>query len=152
LTEKTLRPIACGQPFILASTAGALKYLQSYGFVGFDPYIDESYDCIQDPLDRISAITAEMKRIASHDRRDYLSKELLARARFNQDRFFSDSFLHDVIGEYRHNLNHAIKSVTSSLDTQFIKMHLKHAKWTGRFSRQDAKEIWLRYHKLPKNW
>jgi hypothetical protein len=152
LTEKTLRPIACGQPFILARTPGALKYLQSYGFVGFDPYIDESYDCIQDPLDRISAITAEMKRIASHDRRDYLSKELLARARFNQDRFFSDSFLHDVIGEYRHNLNHAIKSVTSSLDTQFIKMHLKHAKWTGRFSRQDAKEIWLRYHKLPKNW
>jgi hypothetical protein len=30
LTEKTLRPIACGHPFILASTPGAIKYLHSY--------------------------------------------------------------------------------------------------------------------------
>jgi hypothetical protein len=30
LTEKILRPIACGHPFILASTQGSLEYIKSY--------------------------------------------------------------------------------------------------------------------------
>jgi hypothetical protein len=37
LTEKTLRPIACGHPFILAAGPGSLKYLQTYGFRTFSP-------------------------------------------------------------------------------------------------------------------
>ena len=31
LTEKILRPIACGKPFILVSTPGSLQYLRDYG-------------------------------------------------------------------------------------------------------------------------
>ena len=64
LTEKSLRPIACGRPFILAAAAGSLQYIRSYGFQTFAPYIDESYDTIQDPLLRLAAITNEMKRIS----------------------------------------------------------------------------------------
>jgi hypothetical protein len=48
LTEKALRPIACGQPFILAATPGSLQYLRSYGFKTFSGYIDETYDTIQE--------------------------------------------------------------------------------------------------------
>ena len=44
LTEKTLRPLACGHPFMLLNGAGALETIRSYGFKTFQPYINESYD------------------------------------------------------------------------------------------------------------
>jgi hypothetical protein len=50
LTEKALRPIACGKPFMLVATAGSLKYLRSYGFETFGNLIDESYDLETDPV------------------------------------------------------------------------------------------------------
>ena len=49
LTEKVLRPLACGQPFILAATTGSLEYLKSYGFKTFDSLWDESYDQLEGP-------------------------------------------------------------------------------------------------------
>jgi hypothetical protein len=64
LTEKILRPIACKQPFILASTSGSLEYLRSYGFQTFGEIIDESYDTIQDPVKRMQSIVNTMKDIA----------------------------------------------------------------------------------------
>ena len=36
LTEKSLRPIACRQPFILMATHGSLQYLRNYGFKTFE--------------------------------------------------------------------------------------------------------------------
>jgi hypothetical protein len=56
LTEKTLKPIACGHPFILAAGPGALEYIRSYGFKTFAPYIDESYDQETDSLKRLEKI------------------------------------------------------------------------------------------------
>ena len=56
LTEKTLRPIACGHPFILAAGPGALEYIRSYGFKTFAPWIDESYDLETDSFSRMGKI------------------------------------------------------------------------------------------------
>ena len=50
LTEKTLRPIACQQPFIIAATPGSLEYLRSYGFRTFEGIWDESYDDAEDSV------------------------------------------------------------------------------------------------------
>ena len=44
LTEKTLKPIMYGHPFIILSTPNTLKYLQSKGYETFDDIFDESYD------------------------------------------------------------------------------------------------------------
>lgn len=107
LTEKALRPLACGQPFILAATPGSLRYLQSYGFETFAPFIDETYDCIQNPLDRLKAIVKEMKRIHSLEpnAKKVLYQKLNAIATRNKQRFFSSEWQQQVFDELASNLN-----------------------------------------------
>jgi hypothetical protein len=102
LTEKTLRPIACGKPFILVSTAGSLQYLKNYGFKTFDGLIDESYDSILNPLDRLNAIIKLMKNISSMSPGDKenLYQEMHEIAKYNKKRFWSDEFSQSVINEF----------------------------------------------------
>ncbi len=105
LTEKTLRPIACGQPFILAATVGSLEYLRSYGFETFNGLIDESYDTVQDPVERLQAICTEMKRISelSTTQKEQLFKELSKIARRNQKKFFSKQWHQSIVDEFKQN-------------------------------------------------
>ncbi|CAB4163576.1 hypothetical protein UFOVP1146_117 [uncultured Caudovirales phage] len=110
LTEKTLRPIACRQPFILMATHGSLDYLHRYGFETFDNLIDETYDTIVDPVARMSAVVAEMKRItqlSTTEKIELFSKLNIIAAR-NQERFFSDEFFEQVTQEYKTNFTQAI--------------------------------------------
>jgi hypothetical protein len=44
ISEKTLKPIYCLQPFIILGNVGILKKLKEYGFKTFDKWWDESYD------------------------------------------------------------------------------------------------------------
>lgn len=111
LTEKILRPIACGQPFMLAATPGSLQYLRDYGFQTFAPYIDETYDTITDPVCRLQYIIAEMKRISklSVEQKNELNSILQTISQHNKKRFFSPEFFQDVISEYQTNLKNAIE-------------------------------------------
>lgn len=106
LTEKVLRPIATGQPFILAATPGSLRYLRSYGFKTFGQLINEGYDDIDNPKERLVAISTEMKRIASLDQesKTMLYTKLKEIADYNKQHFFSDKFFKQVINEYKTNL------------------------------------------------
>ena len=115
LTEKSLRPIACGQPFILAATPGSLKYLREYGFRTFDGYIDESYDCIQDPGKRLHAITQEMQRInkLSAKSKQQLISGMQSAVDHNRQLFFSAEFHHHVFDEFKQNLDQAVDEVKS---------------------------------------
>ena len=110
LTEKSLRPIACGRPFILAATAGSLQYIRSYGFQTFAPYINESYDTIQDPLSRLVAITTEMKRISqlSTVEKFNLWSNIYGVAKHNQDLFFSDHWQSGIFNEFVTNINQGL--------------------------------------------
>jgi hypothetical protein len=115
LTEKSLRPIACGQPFILVSTPGSLQYLRSYGFQTFDGFIDETYDTIQDPAERLNAIIQEMQRI---DQLCPAAKQQLAAGvqtivEHNQTLFFSQEFYNLVLDEFKQNLDQAVIEVKS---------------------------------------
>lgn len=65
LTEKIFKPIALRMPFILTGCAHNLKYLRSYGFKTFSDYWDESYDDIEDPIERLKAIVALIKHLDS---------------------------------------------------------------------------------------
>ena len=113
LTEKTLRPIACGHPFILAGTPGILKYLRQYGFQTFGDYIDESYDDIQDPVQRLEAIVKLMQTIACMP--DLSKKQLFASlqsiCKHNKQRFFSDEFFNQVIDEFQTNFTNAFSFI-----------------------------------------
>jgi len=106
LTEKALRPIACGQPFVLAATAGSLEYVRSYGFETFDGLIDETYDTVADPVKRLHCIAAEMKRISllAPEQKVQLWAQLQAIADRNKRRFFGKEFWTQVVSEYTTNL------------------------------------------------
>jgi hypothetical protein len=113
LTEKSLRPIACGQPFILAGTHGSLEYLRSYGFKTFNSIWDESYDLIEDPQERLCAIVDLMKQIANwlpHQRERKLD-EARAVAEYNKKHFFSREFFDLVVNELKTNLTFAFNEL-----------------------------------------
>lgn len=110
LTEKSLRPMACAQPFILASTHGSLEYVRSYGFQTFGDVWDESYDTIQDPVARLQAIADVMQTIAGWSPQTRQAKMAQARAiaQRNRDHFFSEQFFQHVVSELKHNLSVAL--------------------------------------------
>jgi hypothetical protein len=117
LTEKSLRPIALGQPFILATTAGSLKYLHSYGFKTFGSIWNESYDNIENPEHRLHAITDLMTQIASWgpSTREKKLIEAQAIANHNREHFFSQEFFNLITGELTANLT------TALVDVEFTK-------------------------------
>lgn len=65
LTEKTVRPIIRFQPFIHVGSPKLLASLRKMGFQTFSPYIDESYDNINDPYQRIELIFREINRLCA---------------------------------------------------------------------------------------
>jgi hypothetical protein len=115
LTEKTLRPIACAQPFMLVATVGSLEYLRNYGFETFGELIDESYDTITDPLERLQAVCKEMKRIRLLDaeQKAQLFAGMQQIALRNQQKFFSQEWQQSIIDEFKQNFNAAYQPLTS---------------------------------------
>jgi hypothetical protein len=113
LTEKILRPIACGQPFILVGTTGSLEYLKSYGFKTFNNIIDESYDQIQNPVERLTSIVQLMKEITKWTAKEKLEnlQKIKKIVNYNKQYFFSDKILNHVLLELRTNLSSALFEV-----------------------------------------
>ena len=112
----------------LVSTPGSLAYLRSYGFQTFDGIIDETYDTIVDPVDRLNAIQRELKRISllSVDEKYTMWNKLHQIAKFNKQRFFSTDFHQQVTKEFVTNLNSALDKCKSNRTDKFIKLGLKY--------------------------
>jgi hypothetical protein len=62
-SEKTYKFIAGKLPFIMVGVPGALRALRDLGYRTFYPYIDETYDTIQDDEERMFAIIKEIERL-----------------------------------------------------------------------------------------
>jgi len=122
LTEKTLRPIACQQPFILVATHGSLDYLKSYGFKTFDGIIDETYDTIVDPAKRLESVINTMKTISSwtNDERRLKMKQLYKIAEYNQQHFFSDQFFKTITNELQQNLSIALNKMNTNTCQRWV--------------------------------
>jgi hypothetical protein len=56
VTEKTLRPLIIGQPFVVYASPGHLKNLRSLGFRTFHDLWDEGYDDIENYALRVSTL------------------------------------------------------------------------------------------------
>jgi hypothetical protein len=122
LTEKTLKPIACGHPFILAAGPGALEYIRNYGFKTFAPWIDESYDQETDSLQRLEKIIAAMKKIQNLQGQELENfrggiKQI---AEFNKMHFFSDKFFNIVTSELKNNINSAYNQITKTQGKHYL--------------------------------
>jgi hypothetical protein len=140
LTEKILRPIACGKPFILAGTHGSLQYLRDYGFKTFGDYIDESYDCIEDPVLRLQAIMHTMQQIVGHPDKETLHSDLHRIAEFNRQRFHSREFHDMIVGEYQLNLTQALEICNQQASGKNVKF------WRKIYADNDLARVWLKYH------
>ena len=56
LTEKTIKSLIVGQPFVICASANHLKHLRKLGFRTYDSLWDEGYDNITDFKQRMSVI------------------------------------------------------------------------------------------------
>lgn len=88
ISEKSFKPMAFQQGFLIWGSPNTLKYLHSLGFETFPHYIDESYDYIIDDSVRLRLIS---------DQVDYLYKKWR-----QGDTLFGDSISQEKI---KHNRN-----------------------------------------------
>jgi hypothetical protein len=65
LTEKILKPLYAGHPFLILGMPGCLRYLKTFGFQGFHPFLDERYDDIGNVHDRFYAVMDEVRTLAT---------------------------------------------------------------------------------------
>lgn len=70
-TEKTYKVLSCKRPFVAFTTPYFLEELRVLGYRTFHPYINESYDKIEDNTQRLFAITEEIKRLSKMDSREF---------------------------------------------------------------------------------
>jgi len=62
-SEKALKPFIFLQPFVLFGQSGSLSHLRELGFKTCSPFIDETYDTIEDDEQRFLAAFKEVERI-----------------------------------------------------------------------------------------
>lgn len=95
LTEKTFGAIFAGRPFLLVASVNSLNHLKSLGYKSFYPYIDESYDTIEDGTERLLAVVAEIKKLEDLRNKSpnefyEMYKKLLDIADFNRRHFLKN--------------------------------------------------------------
>lgn len=99
-TEKVYRCFALAHPFILMGRPHSLSALRKIGFKTFSPFIDETYDTVEDDYTRFHLIVKEITKLCDLSDADMLEwqngvKEIVD---FNQHHFFSND-------DYRYSLN-----------------------------------------------
>jgi len=67
ITEKTGKALI-SQPFIIVGQYGHLEKLREWGFKTYPEFFDESYDEIDDPIDRMVFIIDEIERLCNMDK------------------------------------------------------------------------------------
>jgi predicted XRE-type DNA-binding protein len=87
ITEKTYKPIAYMQPFIMVGAPGSLKHIKDMGFKTFDQYWDESYDLEKDHVNRLAMIMNLVESISNwpEDRKLQFSHAVVSILEYNQN-------------------------------------------------------------------
>jgi|TARA_Y100000310_G_scaffold231464_1_gene234026 hypothetical protein len=65
ITEKTIKTFLVFHPFILCGPYKSLEILRDWGFKTFHPFIDETYDTIKDPVERMNHIKIEIDKLCN---------------------------------------------------------------------------------------
>jgi hypothetical protein len=71
-TEKIVKPLAMGHPWIAVANAGYYRDLQNLGFRTFSHVIDESFDQIDSPMARAERIITIVKDLCQQDLASFL--------------------------------------------------------------------------------
>lgn len=90
LTEKSFKPIAMQQPFVIASCKNSLQYLRNYGFETFSSVWDESYDSSDDEV-RCSKIADLLADLEQADKQE-LQRQCAPIVEHNLNHFYGGDF------------------------------------------------------------
>jgi hypothetical protein len=63
MTEKTAKVVYYRQPFVVYSDANFLKRFRQSGYQTFSPLVDETYDMLTNPVDRILSINDQIEKL-----------------------------------------------------------------------------------------
>ena len=72
LSEKMFKPFAVKHPFVVLNFPGSLAAVRQLGFRTFSPWIDETYDTIEDDEERLLAVFAEVQRLCNQTEQQWL--------------------------------------------------------------------------------
>jgi hypothetical protein len=125
LTEKTFKPIVSQRPFMLVAAPGNLAYLKSYGFQTFSKWIDESYDTIQDPDQRLQAIVDQTQRLCamSDVELHQMHQEMMPVLEHNFNHLWN-KFSHHIVNELVDNFELCVRLWNSSrIDGRELPLH-----------------------------
>jgi hypothetical protein len=88
LTEKTIKPLMSGQPFVVGATPGFLKHLHNLGFRTYNLLWNEDYDSIINNQERIQSLVTLCVEL---DKFDWNAnrQELINIANHNRSQFFN---------------------------------------------------------------
>lgn len=64
ITEKTHKAFLCKNIFLIFNSPRSLAFLRGLGFKTFSPFIDESYDLIEDTYARAEALVDQVKKLS----------------------------------------------------------------------------------------
>ncbi len=64
-TEKSIKPLLMLHPMIVVGNPGTLALLRELGFQTFPELFDETYDSIEDPVERVRRVMQEVARVLS---------------------------------------------------------------------------------------
>jgi len=102
VTEKSLKAIAFGHMTVIFGHPNSLHFLRIFGFNTFDDLIDNSYDSLTHPYDRlresINELSAIVRNFESYDNTDILMKYSQA-ALFNVD-WMKNDFINHYIDQF----------------------------------------------------
>lgn len=86
ITEKTIKCLKLGHPFIIVGDVGSIGRLQELGFKTYGKWIDESYDQEDDDIKRMDLLIEEISRLSSLDDNSLLTmnKEMIYNIEFNK--------------------------------------------------------------------
>lgn len=109
-TEKIWKPIMIGHPWICVSGQGFYQDLKNLGFRSFDHLIDEKFDQIDDPQQRIQRVAEVIEDLCKQD----LSKFLAAAkdtCKYNQQHFLElyPQILNNLPNQFVHFINQSFK-------------------------------------------
>jgi len=85
ICEKTLRPMNCKRMFVIVGPAHCLRLLHDKGFETFGDIIDENYDTIDDPEQRLLAVARAIEQFCAIDLEQIKSYYVNNRAKFDHN-------------------------------------------------------------------
>lgn len=102
--EKTWKPIASGQFFLILGCAGTVSYLRNIGVDVFDDIIDHSYDLEPDWRKRIQLMQQSFQKLVSMNVADLWQQTQQRRAQ-NRTNFFNGHFINSYIKEINDSIS-----------------------------------------------